>query len=153
MPHLNFCLLSENKKYFAMFYHCCREEIYPKLLTPVMVIMHNLKLEPCIVQHQKNHEKTRLKTILIDHQIFFNFVVNSPESVWRIKLNSLSRTCSVKNVSQRKKPHPNRWTPPDAIAHRLACVKKTNSSKNSSRLWSVWGGAKLCLLRKLVRRK
>ena len=110
-----------------MFYHCCHEEIHPKPLIPVTIIMHNLKLDTGIVQHQKNLEKIRSKMILIDHQIFFNFVVNSTESVWRIKLNALSGTCSVKNVSQSKKPHPNRWTPTDAIASHV--LKNFNQRK------------------------
>ena len=75
-----------------MFYHCCHEEIHPKPLIPVTINMHNLKLDTGIVQHQKNLKKVRSKTILIDHQIFFNFVVHSTESVWRIKLNALSGT-------------------------------------------------------------
>ena len=110
-----------------MFYHCCHEEIHPKPLIPVTIIMHNLKLDTGIVQHQKNLKKDRSKTILIDHQIFFNFVVHSTESVWRIKLNALSGTCSVKKVSQSKKPHSNRWTPTDAVASHV--LKKFNRQK------------------------
>ena len=110
-----------------MFYRFYHEDIHPKLLKPDMIIMHNLKLDTGIVQHQKNLEKMRSKMILIDHQIFFNFVVNSTESVWRIKLNALSGTCSVKKVSQSKKPHSNRWTPTDAVASHV--LKKFNRQK------------------------
>ena len=101
---------------FIYFYH---EDIHPKLLKPDMIIIHHLKLETRIVKRWKNLKKIRSKMILIDHQIFFNFVVHSTESVWRIKLNALSGTCSVKKVSQSKKPHSNRWTPTDAIASHV----------------------------------
>ena len=110
-----------------MFYHCCHKEIHPKPLILVTIIMHNLKLDTGIVQHQKNLEKIRSKMILIDHQIFFNFVVNSTESVWRIKLNAVSGTCSVKKMNQSKKPHPNRWTRTDAGAAHV--LKKFNQAK------------------------
>ena len=65
--------------------------------------------------------------ILIDHQIFFSFVVHSPQSVWRIKLNAVSGTCSVKKLNQSKKPHPNRWTRTDAGAAHV--LKKFNQAK------------------------
>ena len=58
--------------------------------------------------------------ITIDHQIFMNFVGNSPRSVWRMTLNTLSEKYSVKNVDPRKKPHPNRLTLNNARAsHEL----------------------------------
>ena len=69
----------------------------------------------------------RSRKIMIDHQIFSNFVVNSPQSVWRIKLNAVSGTCSVKKVSQSKKPHPNRWTRTDAGAAHV--LKNFNQRK------------------------
>ena len=55
-----------------------------------------------------------------------------------------------------------KWEPEEKTAsksvdaprrHSLACVKKINSSKNSSRWLSCLGGAKLCLLQILMRRK
>ena len=61
----------------------------------------------------------RSRKIMIDHQIFFNFVVNSPRSVWRMTLNTLSEKYSVKNVSQKKKPHPNRLTLSNARASHM----------------------------------
>ena len=52
----------------------------------------------------------RPRKIVMDHQIFLNFVVNSPQSVLRITLKTLSEKYFVKNVNSRKKPHPNRLT-------------------------------------------
>ena len=92
-----------------------------------MIVTHNLKFDTRIVRRWKNLEKIRPNPISIDHQILMNFMVDSPRSVWRIKLNSLSGTCFVKNMSQSKKTHPNWWTPTDAIASHV--LKKLNQSK------------------------
>ena len=89
--------------------------------------MYNLNHDNRIDLHCKNRELNRSKKVSADLQRITNFVVNSSQSVWRIKLNSLSGISSVKNVSQSKKPHPNRWTPTDAIA--LHVLKKLNRSK------------------------
>ena len=69
----------------------------------------------------------RSRKIMIDHQIFFNFVVDSPRSVLRITLNALLEKYSVKKVSQSKKPHPNRWTRTDAGAAHV--LKNFNQRK------------------------
>ena len=81
--------------------------------------MHNLKHDTRIDVHCKNRDLNRSKKVSVDLQRITNFVVNSSRSVWRIKLNSLLGICSVKNASQSKKPHPNRWTPTDAIASHV----------------------------------
>ena len=119
-----------------MFYHSYQEEIYPKLFTPAMIIMHNLKLDVCIDQCRKNPGKNRSKTILIDHQIIFNFMVSSSRSVWRYTLATLSEICSVKNVSQSKKPHPNRLTRSNARAsHVLKKLNRAKIPKGGSFFW------------------
>ena len=56
---------------------------------------------------------------MIEHQILLNFMVNSPRSVWRNTLKTLSEKYSVKNVNPRKKPHPNRLTLSDARASHV----------------------------------
>ena len=89
--------------------------------------MHNLKHDTRIDVHCKNRDLNRSKKVSVDLQRITNFVVNSSRSVWRIKLNSLSGICSVKNASQSKKPHPNRWTPTDAIASHV--LKNFNQRK------------------------
>ena len=81
--------------------------------------MHNLKHDTRIDVHCKNRDLNRSKKVSVDLQRITNFVVNSSRSVWRIKLNSLSGTCFVKNMSQSKKTHPNWWTPTDAIASHV----------------------------------
>ena len=69
----------------------------------------------------------RSRTIMIDHQIFFNFVVNSPQSVLRNPLKTLLEKYSVKKVSQSKKPHPNRRTLSNARASHV--LKDFNQRK------------------------
>ena len=61
----------------------------------------------------------RSRKIMIEHQILLNFMVNSPQSVWRNTLKTLSEKYSVKNVNPRKKPHPNRLTLSNARASHV----------------------------------
>ena len=58
----------------------------------------------------KKIELNRSKKISVNDQIFFKFVIESPLRLWRLQRSALIGMCSVKNVSQSKKPHPNRWT-------------------------------------------
>ena len=101
--------------------------------------MHKLKLDPRIDDRWKNLEKIRWKMIIMDNQIIMNFMANSPQSVWRITLNTLLEICSVKNVNQRKKPHPNRLTRTNAGAsHLLKKLIWTKILHGGGFFWRRW---------------
>ena len=133
-----------------MFYHLYNEEIYPEVLTPGLIIMHNHQLDTRIDWHLKNREFIHSKTILTDHQLIFNFAVSFTQNVCGLVLDSLSGTCSVKNLSQRKKLHPNGWSPPDAIASH---VLKKLIRKKSSKLLSLFRRRKITVVTNMDRRK